>query len=146
VANREVEFLLIGGGLASGNCARHLREQGADGAIVLVGREPHPPYSRPPLSKGYLRGEEPWEEVRWRPDEWWPEQRIELLTRTTVTALDPAARVATLSDKQEIRFEKARGTRCDRCWKVTPEADETGLCDRCRRALEALERVGAVTP
>jgi len=107
VANREVEFLLIGGGLASGNCARHLREQGADGAIVLVGREPHPPYSRPPLSKGYLRGEEPWEEVRWRPDEWWPEQRIELLTRTTVTALDPAARVATLSDKQEIRFEKA---------------------------------------
>jgi len=46
----------------------------------------------------------------------------------------------------KIRFEKARGTRCDRCWKVTPEADETGLCDRCRRALEALERVGAVTP
>ena len=37
----------------------------------------------------------------------------------------------------KIRFEKARGRRCDRCWKVTPEADETGLCDRCRRALEA---------
>jgi 3-phenylpropionate/trans-cinnamate dioxygenase ferredoxin reductase subunit len=107
VADREVEFLLIGAGLAAGNCARHLREQGADGAIMLVGREPHPPYSRPPLTKGYMRGEEPWDEVRWRPDEFWAEQRIELLTRTTVTGLDASARVATLSDKQEIRFEKA---------------------------------------
>jgi isoleucyl-tRNA synthetase len=46
----------------------------------------------------------------------------------------------------KIRFEKARGTRCDRCWKVTPEADETGLCDRCRRVLAALAPAGAVTP
>jgi 3-phenylpropionate/trans-cinnamate dioxygenase ferredoxin reductase subunit len=107
VADREVEFLLIGGGLASGNCARHLREQGADGAILLVGREPDPPYSRPPLSKGYVRGEEPWEEVRWREDDFWPEQQIELLLRTTVTGLDAAARTATLSDKQQVRFEKA---------------------------------------
>jgi isoleucyl-tRNA synthetase len=31
-----------------------------------------------------------------------------------------------------LGFLKARGRRCDRCWKVTPEADATGLCDRCR--------------
>jgi isoleucyl-tRNA synthetase len=41
-----------------------------------------------------------------------------------------------------IRFEKARGRRCDRCWKVTPEAEEDGLCNRCRRALEALASAG----
>ena len=34
-----------------------------------------------------------------------------------------------------LKFEKARGRRCDRCWKVTPEADAGGLCERCRRAL-----------
>jgi isoleucyl-tRNA synthetase len=34
-----------------------------------------------------------------------------------------------------LRFEKARGRRCDRCWKVTPEAEAGGLCERCRRAL-----------
>jgi isoleucyl-tRNA synthetase len=45
----------------------------------------------------------------------------------------------------KIRFQKARGRRCDRCWKVTPEAEENGLCDRCRRALEALATAGAVT-
>jgi isoleucyl-tRNA synthetase len=37
-----------------------------------------------------------------------------------------------------LSFYKAPGRRCDRCWKVTPEADETGLCDRCRRVLDAL--------
>ena len=67
VPERAVEFLLVGGGIASGNCARHLREQGAEGDILLVGREPDPPYNRPPLSKGYLRGEESREDVLFRP-------------------------------------------------------------------------------
>jgi isoleucyl-tRNA synthetase len=37
-----------------------------------------------------------------------------------------------------LRFEKAPGRRCDRCWKVTPEAEETGLCARCRQVLKSL--------
>ena len=32
----------------------------------------------------------------------------------------------------KLAFRKARGRRCDRCWKVTPEAEAMGLCDRCR--------------
>ncbi|MGH9365188.1 MAG: isoleucine--tRNA ligase [Thermoanaerobaculia bacterium] len=39
-----------------------------------------------------------------------------------------------------IRFEKAAGARCDRCWKVTPEAVETGLCARCRAVLATLRK------
>ena len=77
---RKVDYLLIGGGLASANTARWLREEGADGEIVLVGREPDPPYNRPECSKGYLRGEEQREEAFFRPDGWWQEQKIELLT------------------------------------------------------------------
>jgi 3-phenylpropionate/trans-cinnamate dioxygenase ferredoxin reductase component len=107
VPERTVEFLLIGGGIACGNCARHLREQGAEGEILLVGREPDPPYSRPPLSKGYLRGEESREDVLFRPDDWYAEQRVEVLTRTTVMSLDLDARVAKLSNKDLVRFEKA---------------------------------------
>ena len=56
--DRDVDYLLIGGGLAAGNCARWLREEGAEGSILLVGREPDPPYNRPDCSKDYLRGEE----------------------------------------------------------------------------------------
>jgi isoleucyl-tRNA synthetase len=35
-----------------------------------------------------------------------------------------------------LAFRKARGRRCDRCWKVTPEAEALGLCDRCRSVVE----------
>ena len=104
---REVDFLLIGGGLASANCARWLRESGAEGEILLVGREPDAPYNRPDCSKGYLRGEESREEPLFRPPGFWREQRIELMTRTSVTALDAQQRTAKLSNKEEISFEKA---------------------------------------
>ena len=107
MAERSVDYLLIGGGLAAANCARTLREEGADGSVLLVGREPDPPYNRPPLTKDYLRGESSREDAWFRPAEWWEEQSIELLTRTSVMKLDPAARVAKLSNKEEIRFGKA---------------------------------------
>ncbi len=51
---------------------------------------------------------------------------------------DDGWRAAASYPPVRIRFQKARGRRCDRCWKVTPEADAGGLCDRCRRALEEL--------
>ena len=52
----------------------------------------------------------------------------------------PAAAPAEWHESQaypglRIGFVKARGRRCDRCWKVTPEAEATGLCDRCRSVL-----------
>jgi 3-phenylpropionate/trans-cinnamate dioxygenase ferredoxin reductase component len=107
VARRKVDHLIVGGGMAAANCARWLREGGGEGSILLVGREPDPPYNRPPLSKGYLQGKEAREEVLFRPDEWWDEQSIELLKRTSVMKLDTAERVATLSTKEEIEFGNA---------------------------------------
>jgi 3-phenylpropionate/trans-cinnamate dioxygenase ferredoxin reductase subunit len=107
MSDRKAEFLLIGGGLAAGNCARHLREQGAQGEILLIGREPHLPYNRPELSKKYVRGEEPVADVMFRPDEFFAEQDIETLTRTSVIDLDAATKTVQLSNKQEIAFDKA---------------------------------------
>jgi len=104
---REVDHLLVGGGLASANCARWLREEGGEGSILLVGREPRKPYNRPPLSKGYLQGRESIDDVLFRPDEWWEEQGIEVLTRTSVMKLDAAERVAKLSTGDEVAFGKA---------------------------------------
>jgi 3-phenylpropionate/trans-cinnamate dioxygenase ferredoxin reductase subunit len=107
VSARKVDYLLIGGGLACANCARWLRESGAEGEILLVGREPDAPYNRPECSKGYLRGEESREEPLFRPSDWWEEQRVELMRRTSVTELDAQARTAKLSNKDEVSFEKA---------------------------------------
>jgi 3-phenylpropionate/trans-cinnamate dioxygenase ferredoxin reductase subunit len=98
MAERDVEFLLIGGPAAV-KCAVGLRERGAEGAILQVGREPHAPYARPPCSKGYLRGELTEEQITLgTPDDY------ELLTRTSVTKLDVERKVATLSTKDEVSF------------------------------------------
>jgi len=107
VPDRFVDYLLIGGGVASGNCAKTLREEGADGSIALVGREPDPPYDRPPLSKEYLKGDSAREDALLEPADWYEQNGIELLTRTSVMKLDPAARVAKLSTREEIEFGKA---------------------------------------
>ena len=104
---REVDHLLIGGGLAAASCAAKLREEGADGSILLVGREPDPPYDRPPLSKDYLRGESERGDAFVHAEDWWEENEVDLLTRTSVMTLDTAERVATLSSKEEVRFGKA---------------------------------------
>lgn len=107
MAVREVDHLLIGGGLAAASCARALREEGAEGSVLLVGREPDPPYHRPPLSKGYLRGESDRAGALVQPGGWWEEHGVELLTRTSAMKLDPAERLVTLSTREQVRFGQA---------------------------------------
>jgi 3-phenylpropionate/trans-cinnamate dioxygenase ferredoxin reductase component len=103
---RTVRYLLIGG-FASGYCAAELRKGGADGDILLVGREPEPPYERPPLSKEYLRGEAKREDAYVNPESWYEENGVELRTGTNVMSLDVEARTAKLQGGEEIGFEKA---------------------------------------
>src|SRR5947209_6991924 len=107
MANRLVDYALVGGGLAAGNCARWLRESGAEGSILLAGREPDPPYNRPECSKGYMQRKEAREETFFRPPEWYDEQQVELLTRAAVTKLDAGARTAKLARGEEIEFDQA---------------------------------------
>jgi 3-phenylpropionate/trans-cinnamate dioxygenase ferredoxin reductase subunit len=107
VADRTVDFLLIGGGLAAGNCARWLRRSGAEGSILLVGREPDLPYDRPPLSKSYLKGTDSRADALFQTADWYAEQGIESLTRTSAMKLDLAGRTVKLSNKQEVGFGKA---------------------------------------
>jgi 3-phenylpropionate/trans-cinnamate dioxygenase ferredoxin reductase subunit len=106
MADRSVEFLLIGG-FACGYCAAELRKRGADGEILLVGREPEPPYERPPLSKEYLRGEAKREDAYVNPASWYEENGVELRTGTNVMSLDADARTVKLQGGEEVGFEKA---------------------------------------
>jgi 3-phenylpropionate/trans-cinnamate dioxygenase ferredoxin reductase subunit len=107
VASRSVDFLLIGGGVACAVCARTLRSEGADGSILVVGREPDPPYDRPPLSKEYLAGEAERSDALVLDSGWWEENDVELLTRTSAMKLDAGERTAALSTKDEVGFGKA---------------------------------------
>jgi len=107
MADREVDFLIVGGGLAAAYCASELRRQGADGSILLCGREAEPPYERPPLSKEYLRGEAARADAYVNPVDWYEENDVELRTRTNVMALDPESRTAKLQGGEEVAFGKA---------------------------------------
>jgi 3-phenylpropionate/trans-cinnamate dioxygenase ferredoxin reductase subunit len=107
VADRDVDFLLIGGGVAAASCAATLRAEGAEGSIMLVGREADPPYERPPLSKDYLAGKADRDASLYREPSWWEDNDVELATRTSVMKLDAGERVAKLSTKQEVGFGKA---------------------------------------
>ncbi|HWT89996.1 MAG TPA: FAD-dependent oxidoreductase [Solirubrobacterales bacterium] len=105
--DREVDFLLIGGGMASAHCAAELRRRGAEGSILLVGREPEPPYERPPISKEYLKGEAGREDAYVNPPSWYEENGVELLTGKNVLGLDPEARTAKVQGGEEVAFDKA---------------------------------------
>jgi 3-phenylpropionate/trans-cinnamate dioxygenase ferredoxin reductase component len=107
VADRKVDFLLIGGGMASAHCAKELRARGAEGSVLLAGREPEPPYERPPISKEYLRGDAGRGDAHIEPPSWYEENGVELATGRNVMSLDPQARTAKLQGGEEVAFGKA---------------------------------------
>ena len=98
--------VIVGGGLAGAKAAEALRAEGFEGAIVLVGAEDEQPYERPPLSKDYLRGESPREQARVHEAGFYADHDIELLTGTTVTDLNAAARDVTLSTGERLGYDR----------------------------------------
>jgi NADPH-dependent 2,4-dienoyl-CoA reductase/sulfur reductase-like enzyme len=104
---KSTKYLLIGGGLASGQAAKHLREQDPHGSITLVGEEPYVPYDRPPLSKEFLRGEKTREALFFDPEQYFHDQGVDLLLGVRVQRLEPSTKTARLASGQAIAFEKA---------------------------------------
>ncbi len=85
-------IVLVGGGLATGTAVRELRSQGYTGDLVVIAGEAHAPYERPPLSKGYLLGNEPAEKALVNAESWYAEHDVDLRTGVTVESIDPDAR------------------------------------------------------
>jgi 3-phenylpropionate/trans-cinnamate dioxygenase ferredoxin reductase component len=106
VASSGKPMVIIGGGLAGGNAAVTLREEGFTGPVVLISREPGVPFGRPPLSKTYLRSEEGVDAWYVRPTGWYAEHDVELRAEASVVASDPAARTVTLDTGEELGYQK----------------------------------------
>jgi 3-phenylpropionate/trans-cinnamate dioxygenase ferredoxin reductase component len=119
-----VDFLLVGGGMASAHCAAQLRKGGADGDILLVGREPEIPYERPPLTKEYLRGEAERADAYVHDPSWYEENVVELRNGTNVMSLDADGRTAKLQGGEEVSFDKALIATGANCNILRPEGAE----------------------
>jgi 3-phenylpropionate/trans-cinnamate dioxygenase ferredoxin reductase subunit len=104
VADREVDFLLVGGGMAGASCASELRKRGAEGSILLVGREPEPPYERPPLSKEYLRGDASRADAYVNDPSWYEENGVELAIGRNAMSIDAEAKTAKIQGGEEVAF------------------------------------------
>ena len=98
--------VVVGAGLAGAKTAQALREQGFGGSLTLVGDEPHPPYERPPLSKGYLQGKTQRDDVFVHPASWYAEHDVELRLGTPVAALRVAERAAELADGTRLPYDR----------------------------------------
>ncbi|HEX9282562.1 MAG TPA: FAD-dependent oxidoreductase [Gemmatimonadales bacterium] len=94
-------YLIVGGGMTADAAARGIREADATGTIGLIGAEPHPPYNRPPLSKGLWKGEA--EETIWRGT---AAMGAELVLGRRIVAVDPRGHTATDDHGTVYRFKK----------------------------------------
>src|SRR5436190_15047363 len=99
--------VIVGGGLAGGSAASTLRQEGFDGRVVVVGAEGHPPYERPPLSKEFLRGEQPFEQGSLHPAEWYAEHRVELMTGVRAARIDPSSKEIELEGGERLGYDMA---------------------------------------
>ncbi len=98
------DALIVGAGHGGAQAAVALRQAGFAGSIGLLGREPEPPYERPPLSKDYLAGHKPFERMLLRPHAFWAERAVTLLPGRCVTAVDVSGRVVTTEAGERIGY------------------------------------------
>ena len=95
MAVRDVEHLIIGGGVAAAKAAEGLRTAGGEGSAVVMAAEPELPYERPPLSKEFLRGEAGRDKTRTHDEAWYREHDVEVMLATRASTLDPRTRTVT---------------------------------------------------
>jgi 3-phenylpropionate/trans-cinnamate dioxygenase ferredoxin reductase subunit len=94
-------YLIVGGGMTADAAVKGIREHDADGPIVLVGAEQHPPYARPPLTKGLWTGAE--EAKIWRNTEG---AGADLRLGRRIVALDLDSHRATDDEGGEYEWER----------------------------------------
>jgi 3-phenylpropionate/trans-cinnamate dioxygenase ferredoxin reductase component len=140
--------VIIGASLSGATAAASLRDGGFDGEIYLIGEESQVPYNRPPLSKGYLRGEGAFGEQLVHPAGFYIERDITLVLGVRATGIDPQRKIVRLDRREEIPYNRLLLTTGGRNRGLTvPGAHLKGIfqlrtvedCDRIR----SVARVGS---
>ena len=98
--------VVIGAGLTGASAAIALRKYSVDAGVTLIGDEDQPPYDRPPLSKGYLRGEQPLEKLLVRPPEFYAQQGIDTMFGARAERIDAAQRIVHLEGDRRVPFDR----------------------------------------
>lgn len=98
--------MIVGGGMAGGNAAVALRQEGYRGQLTLISREGGVPFGRPPLSKTYLRSEEDLTDWYVRPADWYSEHEVERPGQASAVGIDAGAHTVALDSGEELPYQK----------------------------------------
>ncbi len=96
--------VIVGAGQAGGRAALTLRDNSFKGEIHLIGKEPSPPYNRPPLSKAVLLGKKPIEKTHLSTLENYQEKNINLHLDCSATSIDTENQIATCADGKTFNY------------------------------------------
>ncbi len=100
-------YVIIGGGLAGGKGVEGIRAVDELGSIALVTQEPHRPYHRPPLSKGYMLGQTEREGIYVQDADYYDTgHALTLLTDATAVKLDRDENRVALADGRILEYDK----------------------------------------
>lgn len=97
-------IVVIGGGLAGATLATEYRKAGGEALVTILSSEPDPPYNRPPLTKGFLRGDTERDATFVRPHAEYEEDVIELRLETTVEKIDPDTHEVELAGGERVPY------------------------------------------
>ncbi|TAM12642.1 MAG: NAD(P)/FAD-dependent oxidoreductase [Nevskiaceae bacterium] len=98
------DVVIVGAGQGGAQVAAALRREHYTGSIALIGDEPEFPYERPPLSKDYLAGDKPFEQLLLRPRDFWAGHEIDLRLGQRVVSVNPQAHRIRTSEGAEIEY------------------------------------------
>lgn len=121
-------IIIVGAGHSAGIAVASLREQGYAGEIVVIGEEAYRPYQRPPLSKNFLAGQMPTEQLQLKPEKFYQERAVTFRLNERVERIDRSARSLATSTGSTLDYTMLLLATGSRARKLTvPGADLAGI-------------------
>lgn len=137
---------IAGAGQAAGRAVHGLRQAGYDGGIILVGDETALPYERPPLSKGFLTGEQTFEGMLLNAADFYREANVDLVMGRRAQSIDLHGRQLVLEDGRGLAFDAlllATGSRARELPGLPPD---NRVCFSLRNHADALALQAQLKP
>ena len=100
------QIVVVGGGYAAVSAIETLRDEGYDGRILLISEETELPYDRPPLSKAYLKGEQPLKDLIFHDEAWYRAKNVDVELGQAVSSLDLAGRAVTTASGKRFAYDR----------------------------------------